>query len=57
MKELIEKLNQSFAAFEKDARLQSEKDNKSAGLRARKAAAAMIKDLKEFRKVSMEASK
>lgn len=57
MKELIEKINANFASFAKDSALQAEKNNKAAGARARKAALELIKDLKEFRKVSIEASK
>ena len=57
MKELIEKINAEFAAFAKDAAAQSEKNNKAAGARARKMAVVLMKDLKEFRKVSVEANK
>lgn len=57
MKETIEKINAAYEAFAKDAALQAEKNNKAAGLRARKAALELIKDLKEFRKTSMEATK
>ena len=57
MKELIEKINSGFESFQKDAAAQSEKGNKAAGARARKAALALIKDLKEFRKVSVDAAK
>ncbi len=57
MKELIEKINATLESFQKDAVLQAEKGNKAAGARARKAALQLSKDLKEFRKVSNEASK
>ena len=57
MKDLIEKINSGFEAFGKDAAAQSEKGNKAVGARARKAALALIKDLKEFRKVSVDAAK
>lgn len=57
MKDLIEKINASFDAFKKDADLQHEKENKAAGTRARKASLELEKLLKEFRKVSIEASK
>ncbi len=57
MKELVEKINAEIAAFQKDATAQLEKGNKAAGARARKAALALMKDLKEFRKVSVEAGK
>lgn len=57
MKELIEKINAGFEAFKSDADLQSEKGNKAAGTRARKASLDLEKLLKEFRKVSLEESK
>lgn len=57
MKELVENLNQLFAEFTKDAALQVENGNKAAGTRARKSSLAIEKALKEFRKVSVEASK
>ena len=37
MKELIEKVAELYAAFEKDAKAQAENGNKAAGTRARKA--------------------
>ncbi len=57
MKELLEKVNESFAAFIEDANLQIEKNNKAAGTRARKASLEIEKMMKEFRKASLEASK
>lgn len=57
MKELVERINETMAAFAKDANEQIVKGNKAAGARARKAALALMKDLKEFRKVSTEESK
>ncbi|UYI64230.1 histone H1 [Bacteroides ovatus] len=57
MKELVEKLNEAFAAFTEDANLQLEKGNKAAGTRARKASLEIEKMMKEFRKVSLEESK
>ncbi len=57
MKELIEKINAEIDSFKKDSALQLEKGNKAAGARARKAALELCKDLKEFRKASVEASK
>lgn len=57
MKELIEKINAGFEAFAKDAAAQMEKGNKAAGVRARKSAVALMKDLKEFRKLSVDAAK
>lgn len=55
MKELVEKINALHQAFAKDAAAQIEKNNKAAGVRARKAALALMKDLKEFRKLSAAA--
>ncbi|MGM9742561.1 MAG: histone H1 [Candidatus Cryptobacteroides sp.] len=57
MKELVEKIKATYPEFVANADLQVEKGNKAAGLRARKAALELIKDLKEFRKVSVEAGK
>jgi hypothetical protein len=57
MKELVEKLNQLFADFSKDAAAQVESGNKAAGARARKASLEIEKLTKEFRKKSVEASK
>lgn len=57
MKTLVEKINTTYEAFAKDADAQVEKNNKAAGVRARKAALELMKDLKEFRKISVEASK
>lgn len=57
MKEIIEKINAEFEAFSNEADQQSEKGNKAAGTRARKSALELSKLFKEFRKVSVEASK
>ncbi len=57
MKELLNNLNQLIAEFAKDAELQAENGNKAAGTRARKASLAIEKQLKEFRKASLEAAK
>lgn len=57
MKDIITKINAEFEAFKADAHLQEEKGNKAAGTRARKASLTLEKLLKEFRKVSLEASK
>lgn len=57
MKELVAKIQAEVEAFNKDAELQVEKGNKAAGTRARKSALELTKLLKEFRKVSVEASK
>lgn len=57
MKELIEKINESFETLKADTELQVEKGNKAAGTRARKTSLELEKLLKEFRKASLEASK
>lgn len=57
MKELLAELNQLFGDFKTDSSLQLENGNKAAGTRARKTSLAIEKALKEFRKVSIEASK
>jgi len=57
MKELVEKINAEIAEFQANANAQVEKGNKAAGARARKAALELMKDLKEFRKASVEAAK
>ncbi len=57
MKELVEKIKIEMEAFCKDADAQLLKGNKAAGTRARKSALELSKMMKEFRKVSVEASK
>lgn len=57
MKELVEKINAEIALFQENAQAQVEKGNKAAGARARKAALELMKDLKEFRKISVAESK
>ena len=57
MKELIAKIEETYAAFVADATAQAEKGNKAAGTRARKASLELEKLLKEFRKVSLEEAK
>ncbi|MCD7794453.1 MAG: histone H1 [Alistipes sp.] len=57
MKELLEKIATEMEAFKTDAALQAEKGVKAAGVRARKASLNIEKMCKEFRKVSVEASK
>lgn len=57
MKALLEKINAEAQEFAKDSALQLNKGNKAAGARARKMAVVLMKDLKEFRKVSVEANK
>ena len=57
MNELIAKIKELNEALLTDAVAQAEKGNKAAGTRARKASLELEKLLKEFRKVSLEASK
>ena len=57
MKKLVEQIKANIAEFEVNAEAQVVKGNKAAGARARKAALALMKDLKEFRKASVEAAK
>ena len=57
MEELVKKINAALEEFKVNAEAQLVKGNKAAGARARKAALELMKDLKDFRKVSVEASK
>lgn len=57
MNELIAKIKEMSDALLVDAAAQAEKGNKAAGTRARKASLELEKVLKEFRKLSLEASK
>ena len=57
MKELVEKVNAEFEGLASNEDAQVEKGNKAAGTRARKSALELSKLMKEFRKVSVEASK
>ena len=57
MKELVEKINANIEAFKANAEAQVVKGNKAAGARARKAALELMKDLKEFRKISVGEAK
>ena len=57
MKELTAKIQEAYEAFFKDATLQVEHNNKSAGTRARKASLAIERMMKDFRKLSLEAAK
>ena len=57
MKELVAKIQEQIDAFAENAGLQVQKNNKAAGARARKASLELEKLLKEFRKVSITASK
>ena len=57
MKALVEKINANIEAFKVNAEAQVVKGNKAAGSRARKAALELMKDLKEFRKISVGEAK
>ncbi|MDR2962238.1 MAG: histone H1 [Bacteroidales bacterium] len=57
MKKVVADLHQLFDDFKTDASLQLDKANNAAGVRARKASLAIEKQLKEFRKKSLEAAK
>lgn len=57
MKELVEKINALYAEFEKDATAQADKGVKAAGQRARKVSLALEKELKNFRRLSLDATK
>ena len=57
MKELIAKIEEAYAAFTTDAKLQAEKGNKAAGTRARKASLEVETLMKQFRKVSLDEAK
>ena len=57
MKELVAKINELYAAFAVDAEAQAVKGVKAAGQRARKVSLALEKELKNFRKVSLEVTK
>ena len=57
MKELVSKINANIEVFKANAEAQVVKGNKAAGARARKAALELMKDLKEFRKASVAATK
>ena len=57
MNELVEKINELYAAFAVDAEDQAVKGVKAAGQRARKVSLALEKELKNFRKASLEAGK
>ena len=57
MENLVAKIKEELNVFVENADAQVEKGNKAAGARARKAALELMKDHKEFRKVSVEESK
>lgn len=57
MKDLLSKIQTEIESFNADATAQAESGNKAAGTRARKSSLSLEKLFKEFRKVSLEASK
>ena len=57
MKDLVKKIEENMDLFKFNAEAQVVKGNKAAGARARKAALELMKDLKVFRKVSVQATK
>lgn len=57
MENLVAKIKEEISVFVENANAQVEKGNKAAGARARKAALDLMKDLKEFRKISVAESK
>ena len=57
MEKLVAKIKAEIGEFVVNADAQVEKGNKAAGARARKAALALMNDLKEFRKVSVAEAK
>jgi hypothetical protein len=57
MENLVAKIKEEIEVFVANADAQVEKGNKAAGARARKAALDLMKDLKEFRKVSVAEAK
>lgn len=57
MKDLIQKINAEFETFKTESQSLIEKGVKAAGPRARKATLELEKQLKEFRKISVEQSK
>ena len=57
MEHLGNRIKENIALFVENADAQVVKNNKAAGARARKAALELMKDLKEFRKVSVAEAK
>ena len=57
MEKLVAQIKNEIADFVKNADDQVVKGNKAAGARARKNALDLMKDLKEFRKVSVAEAK
>ena len=57
MENLVNRIKENIALFVENADAQVVKNNKAAGARARKTALELMKDLKEFRKVSVAEAK
>ena len=57
MNELMNLINEQLEMFKTNATAYSEKGNKAAGARARKASLELTKLFKDFRKASIEESK
>lgn len=57
MEKLLEQIKAEYNAFIENADLQVEKNNKAAGMRARKSSLNLEKMMKEFRKLSLDESK
>jgi hypothetical protein len=57
MKNLLNQINEKIDHFQTNASAHVEKDNKAAGMRARKASLDLEKQLKQFRKKSLEDQK
>lgn len=57
MKTLLNTLRENIESFQKDATLQLEKGIKVAGQRARKISLSIEKELKDFRKKSIQYNK
>jgi len=53
LEELLKEINEQIEVFQTESTTQFEKDNKSAGARARKATNSLTKLFKEFRKLSI----
>lgn len=57
MKNLVGQIQEQIDVFITNSDLQVNKNNKAAGIRARKAALELSKLLKDFRKLSVETAK
>ena len=57
MENLVNTIKEKMDLYVEKAELQVKKGNKAAGARARKIALELMKDLKEFRKVSVAEAK